>query len=195
MFVNNMANVAGRDPLIRSGWNEKFRAERLIGANHLWHVMSLMNSADEVPPRRRLHQQIFNLATTQHECDDSTGSTCVSFTLRTTAESLCSSSQRSVSTSWTLSTRPTPCSTWCGGIRPARRFLPWWRPSVTHWWFSIASWCQKSGTETRAWWELPEKRTHWIFFKCGFIIISNKKKWSEWRKTADLLSTSQRVRT
>lgn len=75
----------------------------------------------------------------------------MSFSSRMTAESLCSWSQRSVSTSWTASTRPMPCSTWCGGIQPARRFSPWWHPSVTRWWFSIGSWCQKSGTNTYNW--------------------------------------------
>ena len=69
--------------------------------------------------------------------------------IRMTAESQCSWSQRSVSTSWTRSIRLTPCWTWSGGIRPARRSSPWWHPSVTHSWSSIASWCRKSGTNTQ----------------------------------------------
>lgn len=69
--------------------------------------------------------------------------------LRMTAGSLCSWLPRSVSTNWTPSTRPMLYSTWCGGTRPARRSSPWWPPSVTHSWFSTASWCQKSGIRTQ----------------------------------------------
>lgn len=91
----------------------------------------------------------------------------MSFSSRMTAESLCSWSQRSVSTSWTVSTRPMPCSTWCGGIQPARRFSPWWRPSATRSWCSIASWCQKSGTNTEIWFKK-------LFFRSNFRSVSSK---------------------
>lgn len=69
--------------------------------------------------------------------------------IRMTAESLCSWSQKSVFTNWTLSSRRMPCSTWYGGTRPVRRSLLWWLLSATHWWSSIDSWCQKSGTNMK----------------------------------------------
>lgn len=91
----------------------------------------------------------------------------MSFSSRMTAESLCSWSQRSVSTSWTASTRPMPCSIWCGGTQPARRFSPWWRPSATRWWCNIASWCQKSGTKAEIWYQN-------CFFRSNFCTVSSK---------------------
>lgn len=75
----------------------------------------------------------------------------VSSIIRMTVASPCSWSQKNVSASWTPNSRRTPCWTWSGGIQPARRFSPWWRPSVTHSWSSIGSWCQKSGTKKTGW--------------------------------------------